>query len=340
MRHKSRITDHESLPPCHAARWWLWLVDVTRQHPERFSISEQVSQALAARKPVVALESTVIAHGLPEPLNVETARTCEETIRQRGAEPATIGIVGGTPVVGLNDDELNVFGRRDGDHSVAKVGLNNLAAVMQKREWGATTVGASLRIAHAAGIRVFSTGGIGGVHRGAEQTFDISADLTALAGIPMVCVCAGAKSILDLPKTVELLETCGVPVVGYRTAEFPAFYSSRSNLPVDATVETPEEAAQLALNHWISGGAGAVLLCVPIPEPFEIPAAEVEEAIELAIKKAEAQGVSGKRVTPFLLSQLENITSGRTLAANRALLINNADVAALVAVSLLRSAAI
>ena len=289
---------------------------------------------------MVALESTVIAHGLPAPLNLETARACEETIRQRGAEPATIGIVGGTPVVGLSDDELNVFARRDGDHKIAKVGLNNLAAVMQKREWGATTVGASLRIAHAAGIRVFSTGGIGGVHRGAAETFDISADLTALARIPLVCVCAGAKSILDLPKTLELLETFGVPVIGYRTAEFPAFYSLRSGLQVDATVETPDEAAQVALHHWASGGSGAVLLCVPIPEAFDIPVDEIERATELAIRMAEAQKISGKAVTPFLLSQLEKITAGRTLVANRALLVNNSEVAALVSVSLLRSAAV
>jgi len=309
---------------------------VTRIKPEMFRIAEPVSRSLSAGEAVVGLESTVIAHGLPAPLNIETARACEDIIRKQGATPATIGIVEGTPVIGLSDHELNVFAQRDGGRQVEKVGLNNLAAVVKKRRWGATTVAASLRIAHAGGLRVFSTGGIGGVHRGAAETFDISADLTALARLPVVCVCAGAKSILDLPKTVELLETFGVPVVGYRTEEFPAFYSRRSRLQVDATVETPEEAAELALNHWASGGSGAILLCVPIPEAFELAAEEVGQAIEQAIGMAEAQKVSGKAVTPFLLSQLENITAGRTLVANRALLVNNAEVAARVSVSLSR----
>ncbi|MEK6300090.1 MAG: pseudouridine-5'-phosphate glycosidase [Acidobacteriota bacterium] len=299
-------------------------------------MAEQVSRALAAGEPVVALESTVIAHGLPAPINIETARACEDIIRQQGATPATIGIVEGSPVIGLSEDELKSFARRDGGPLIEKVGLNNLAAVMMKRGWGATTVAGSLRIAHEGGLRVFSTGGIGGVHRGAAESFDISTDLTALASIPLVCVCAGAKSILDLPKTVELLETFGVPIVGYRTAEFPAFYSRHSRLQVDATVETPEEAAELAMNHWASGGSGAVLLCVPIPEAFEIAADEVERAIEQAIGTAETQKISGKAVTPFLLSQLEHITAGRSLVANRALLVNNAEVAARVAVSLSR----
>lgn len=309
---------------------------VTKTNQDKIRIAEHVSRALGAGEAVVALESTVIAHGLPAPLNIETARACEEVIRKRGARPATIGIVDGTPVIGLSDDELNVFAQRDGERHVEKVGLNNLAAVMQNRGWGATTVAASLRIAHAGGLRVFSTGGIGGVHRSAAESFDVSADLTALASLPVVCVCAGAKAILDLPKTVELLETLGVPVVGYRTAEFPAFYSRHSHLQVDATVETPDEAAQLALNHWASGGSGAVLLCVPIPEAFEIAADDVERAIRQAIGMADAQKISGKAVTPFLLSQLETITGGRTLVANRALLVNNAEVAALVSVGLSR----
>lgn len=299
-------------------------------------IADPVSRSLTAGEGVVALESTVIAHGLPAPLNIETARACEEIIRQLGATPATIGIVEGAPVIGLNDAELNVFAQRDEERPIEKVGLNNLAAVMQKRGWGATTVAASLRIAHAAGIRVFSTGGIGGVHRGVDESFDVSADLTALASIPLVCVCAGAKAILDLPKTAELLETLGVPVVGYRTEGFPAFYSRRSGLQVDATVETADQAAELALNHWASGGSGAVLLCVPIPEAFEIGSDDVERATMQAIAIADAQKISGKAVTPFLLWQLEKITAGRTLVANRALLVNNAEVAALVSVSLSR----
>lgn len=307
-----------------------------KNHQNNLRIAEKVSRALAAGHAVVALESTVIAQGLPAPLNLETARACEEVIRHQEATAATVGIVEGAPVIGLSDEELSVFAKRDGEPRVEKVGLNNLAAVMQKRGWGATTVAASLRIAHAGGLRVFSTGGIGGVHRGAAETFDISADLTALARFPLVCVCAGAKAILDLPKTVELLETLGVPIIGYRTSEFPAFYSRRSGLPVDATVDTPDQAAELALNHWASGGAGAVLLCVPIPEASAMAPDQIEQAIEQAIGMAEAQEISGKAVTPFLLSQMEKITAGQTLIANRALLVNNAEVAARIAIALSR----
>jgi pseudouridine-5'-phosphate glycosidase len=310
------------------------LVVVTDGNKIRMPIADQVSRSLAAGEAVVALESTVIAHGLPTPLNIETARACEEIIRSHGVTPATIGIVEGSPTIGLTGDELKVFAQLEEGRPIEKVGLNNLAAVIQKRGWGATTVAASLRIAHAAGLKVFSTGGIGGVHRGAEGSFDVSADLNALAGFPVVCVCAGAKAILDLPKTVELLETLGVPIVGYRIEEFPAFYSRRSGLRVDTTVETPDEAAELALHHWASGGSGAVLLCVPIPEEFEIRSDEIALATEQAIAMAGVQKISGKAVTPFLLSQLEKITAGRTLVANRALLVNNAEIAALVSVCL------
>ncbi len=303
---------------------------------DKLRVAETVNRALAAGDAVVALESTVIAHGLPAPLNIETARTCEEVIRKRGATPATIGIVEGVPTIGLNKHELNLFARQDDGTPIEKVGLNNLAAVIQRRGWGATTVGASLRIAREGGLRAFATGGIGGVHRGAAQSFDVSADLTALASIPIICVCAGAKAILDLQKTMELLETLGVPVVGYRTEEFPAFYSRHSGLQVDATVDSADEAAELALNHWTAGGSGAVLLCVPIPEEFEIPAREVDQSIEQAIAIADGQKISGKRVTPFLLAQMEKLTAGRSLVANRALLVNNAEVAALVSVSLSR----
>jgi pseudouridine-5'-phosphate glycosidase len=212
--------------------------------------------------------------------------------------------------------------------------LNIVACVMLRRGWGATTVAATLRLASLAGLRVFSTGGIGGVHRGASDSFDISADLTALARLPLICVCAGAKAILDLPKTVEQLETLGVPIVGYRTGEFPAFYSRTSGLPVDVSVETPDEAAEFAAHHWRTGGQTAVLVCVPVPEEFDLAASEVERATEEATRMALGQGIRGKALTPFLLSQLERLTGGATLNANRALLVNNARVAALVAASL------
>ncbi|HXG66264.1 MAG TPA: pseudouridine-5'-phosphate glycosidase, partial [Blastocatellia bacterium] len=216
------------------------------------------------------------------------------------------------------------------------VGFNNLAAVMVRRGWGATTVAATMRIAHLGGLKVFSTGGIGGAHRGVAETFDISADLTALATIPMVCVAAGAKAILDLPRTLENLETLGVPVIGYGTDEFPAFYSRRSGLPVDVTVDTPDEAAEIAARHWQMGSASAALVCVPVPEEFAIPLAEVERATAEALAMAERQRIRGKAITPFLLSQMEKLTAGTTVSANWALLTNNAEVAARIAVSLAR----
>ena len=297
-------------------------------------IADQVSRALKERRPVVALESTVIAHGLPHPLNLETALACEEAIRQNGATPATIGIVDGVPTIGLSLDEIAVFASSPDRHPVEKVGLNNLAAVITKRAWGATTVASSLTLAHAAGIRVFSTGGIGGVHREASATFDISADVTALGGIPMICVCAGAKAILDLEKTVERLETLGVPIVGYGTNEFPAFYSRRSGLGVDITIETPDEAAELAVHHWRAIGHTAVLVCVPVPEEFEIPLEHVDRAVAEAVRTANRDRIRGKALTPFLLDRMKELTDGQTLDANRALLVNNAAISAQIAVRL------
>jgi len=230
-------------------------------------IADRVSHALGEGAPVVALESTVIAHGLPYPTNLETALACEAAARRLGATPATIGIIDGEPTIGLNEEEIELFASRhapDG-RSIEKVGLNNLAGVIALGAWGATTVAASLQISHVAGIRVFSTGGVGGVHRGAAESFDISADLTALGKTPVICVCAGGKAILDLPKTVEHLETLGVPILGYGTDEFAAFYSRSSGLPVDARVETPAEAAAIAVRHWRMGSSTAVLVCVPVP---------------------------------------------------------------------------
>lgn len=299
----------------------------------KLRIADSVERALADGLPVVALESTVIAHGLPYPINLETALECEEAIRRHGATPATLGIVDGIPAIGLSEDEIGIFARGNAPDGAAieKLSLNNLASVMVRGAWGATTVASSLKIAHAAGIRVFSTGGIGGVHRGAADSFDISADLTALGNTPMICVSAGVKAILDLPKTIEYLETLGVPVIGYGTRELPAFYSRSSGITLDIGVERPEDAAATALRHWDMDGATAVLVCVPIPPEFEIPAQEIAGAIEQAIAKAAREGIHGKAVTPFLLSEMTILTNGRTLDANRALLINNAEVASRIA---------
>lgn len=302
-------------------------------------IAEQVSRALNQRMPVVALESTVIAHGLPYPLNLETSLACEQAVRQHGATPATIGIVNGVPTIGLSEDQISLFahGQDSERRRIEKVGLNNLAGVMLKRGWGATTVASTLRLAHAAGIRVVSTGGIGGVHRGVAESLDISADLTALGNTPLICVCAGAKAILDLPKTLEYLETLGIPVVGYGTGELPAFYSRTSGLEADFRVETADEAAELAGCHWRMGGGTAVLVCVPVPSEFEIPSTKVESAIARALSMAEREGIRRKRLTPFLLSRMEGLTGGASLEANQALLLNNAEVAARIAVSLLHA---
>ncbi len=298
-------------------------------------LADRVSRALAEGKPVVALETTVIAHGLPRPLNIETARAAEQAILDHEAVPAAIGIVGGTVKVGLSADEIEMFGTGAApDGPVEKVNLSNMAAVLLRRRWGATTVAATMRIAEIAGVKVFSTGGIGGVHRGVADSFDISADMTALARLPLICVTAGAKSILDLPKTREHLETLGVPVVGFGTDEFPAFYSRRSGLPVDIAVDTVEEAARLAVLHWQSGGKTAVLVCAPVPEDFEIPPAQMEQATERALERAARSGIRGKALTPFLLSQVKELTEGRSLETNRALLINNAEVAARIAAAL------
>jgi len=299
-------------------------------------ISESVRRAISEKRAVVALETTVIAHGLPRPLNVETARECEAAVAREGAHPATIGVIAGRLTVGMSDAEVERFGALpapDGSR-IEKVGLNNLAGVIARGGWGATTVAATMRIAALAGLRVFATGGIGGVHRGAGETFDVSADLTALGRTAMVCVCAGAKAILDLPKTVEVLETLGVPILGYRTNEFPAFYSRDSGLSVDIAVASPEEAAEVAWNHWRTGGKSAVLVCAPVPDDYAMPREEAERAVERAVALAEQQGVRGKALTPFLLAQMKDLTEGRTLAANRALLVNNAAIAAQIAVRL------
>lgn len=306
------------------------------------SVTSEVAEALRVGGSVVALESTVIAHGLPAPQNLETALACEAEVRGAGAVPATMAIVDGEPVIGLGEQRLReLAGRRD----VVKVNPANLAATIARGRWGATTVAASLHLASLAGISVFATGGIGGVHRGAAGSFDISADLAALANYPLVTVCAGAKAILDLAATVEVLETLGVPVIGYGTDELPAFYSRSSGISLDCRADSPAEVAAIVAAHWGSEEHGVelktgVLVVVPPPAEDEVPADEISAVIESALAAAATRGVIGKAVTPFLLDFIARQTGGRSLQANIALLRNNARVAATIARELARLRAI
>ena len=289
-------------------------------------------EAKVALKRLVALESALISHGLPYPENMETAQAMEEIVREGGAIPATIGIIGGEPRVGLSREEMERLGRGSG---VRKVSLRDLPVVVARRWDGGTTVSATLYLAHKAGIRVLATGGIGGVHRG--EGWDLSADLFALAQIPLIVVCSGAKAILDLPATLEWLETSGVSVIGYGTGEFPAFYSRRSGLPLEQRVDTPQEVAEIAWARDELGLSTAILVTVPVPEEDEVPNSPVEEALARALEMAEDQGVRGAALTPFLLGRLNELTQGATLEANIALLKNNARVAARVAQVLVRA---
>jgi len=291
-----------------------------------------VREAIDARRGVVALESTVIAHGLPRPRNLETARLLERDVRDAGAVPATICLADGLLVVGANDALLE---RLANDDRVAKISTRDLAPFLGREPadgLGATTVAATAEIASRAGIQVFATGGVGGVHRGAERTMDVSADLLALAAHPVVVVCAGAKLVLDLAKTLEQLETLGIPVIGYRTNELPAFYVRSSGLRVPYRVDDAVAAARIA-RVQLGRGAG-MLVCVPIPEASALPRAEIERAIGIALAAADKAGVHGSAVTPFLLALLGDASSGRTLEANVALLRNNARVASDIAIAL------
>jgi pseudouridine-5'-phosphate glycosidase len=290
-----------------------------------------VKEAIDGRRGVVALESTVIAHGLPRPRNLETARLLEREVREAGAVPATICLADGMLVVGAGDALLARLANEDG---VAKVSTRDLAPFLARApvSLGATTVATTVEIAARAGIEVFATGGIGGVHRGAERTMDVSADLRALASHPVVVVCAGAKLVLDLAKTLEQLETLGVPVIGYGTDELPAFYVRSSGLPVPHRVDDAVAAARIA-RLQLDRGAG-MIVCVPIPEPSALPRAEMEREIDAALAAADNAGVQGSEVTPFLLAHLGEASSGRTLDANVALLRNNTRVAAEVAIAL------
>lgn len=289
--------------------------------------SLEVSVAIAAGRPVVALESTLIAHGLPRPVNLEVARESEAVVRAAGAIPATVAVWKGVPMVGLSDDQLAELAAMDG---VLKASRRDLGAAVATGRTAATTVSATMALAHAAGVKVFATGGIGGAHRPPAPEWDISADLFELARTPMLVVSAGAKSILDLSRTLEVLETYGVPVIGYRTETFPEFYSRGGSLPVTVRVESAAEAAKMFAAHVVLGGGGAVL-ANPLPEVDAIPAEELAEAMRQAEADAERAGVSGAKLTPFLLAKLAELTGGRTLTANRKLIVNNAKLAAEVA---------
>lgn len=289
--------------------------------------SPEVEEALKANRPVVALESTVIAHGLPRPANLETARRLERIVRGEGATPATIAILGGVFRVGLDDAQLE---RVATSSDVKKISCRDLPVAAALKWDGATTVASTAWIAERAGINVFATGGIGGVHRGALP--DISADLPALArAARLVVVCSGAKSVLDLPATREWLETYGITVVGYGCDELPAFYARRSGLPVDARADTPEAAGAFARAQFELGKDGALLVCVPVPEASEVPADVLDETLAAALAEAERTGVGGRELTPFLLSRMSGQSGGATLRANIALLENNARVAAQIA---------
>ncbi len=295
-------------------------------------VSPEVRQALAEGKPVVALESTIISHGMPYPKNVETALLVEKTIRENGAVPATIAIIGGRLKAGLSPDEIEYLGKAG--PKVAKASRRDLAAIVARGADGATTVTTTMIIAHMAGIKVFATGGIGGVHRGAEVTMDISADLEELGSTPVMVVCAGAKSILDLGLTLEYLETKGVPVIGYGTDELPAFYTRRSGFGVDYRVDSPEELATMFKAHLALGMKGGMLVTNPIPEEYAMDKAVIDAAIEQALSDAKAAGIHGKETTPFLLAKVVELTGGDSLESNIRLVLNNATVAAKTAVEM------
>jgi pseudouridine-5'-phosphate glycosidase len=294
-----------------------------------FIYSTNVGHSLQTAKPVVALESTVITHGLPYPRNLELAVSMEETIEAEGACPATIAILDGVIHIGLTKPELEQLVHQE---HVRKISHRDFATAMVKKEFGGTTVAGTMFVANLAGIKVFATGGIGGVHP--HSSFDISTDLSALAMTPMIIVCAGAKAILDLPATLEVLETNAVPVIGYQTDEFPAFYSIESGLPVSARMDSPEEIVEFALTHWGLGFQSSVLVALPPPAASAIPAYRVNSAIKQAQEEAVEQNIHGQSLTPFMLARLTEITQGATLKTNIDLLLNNAWLAARIAVKL------
>ena len=295
-------------------------------------VAPEVRSALDAGKPVVALESTIISHGMPYPQNVETALNVEKIIRDSGAVPATIAIIKGRLKAGLSRDEIDYLGRTG--HAVPKASRRDLPVLVSQGRDGACTVTTTMIIAHLAGISVFATGGIGGVHRGAETTMDISADLEELAHTPVMVICAGAKSILDLGLTLEYLETHGIPVIGYGTEELPAFYTRKSGFKVDYELDTPEELARAFHVKQEMGLGGGMLVTNPIPEEYSMDADIINKAISEAIEDAKRQGIHGKETTPFLLAKIKDLTGGDSLDSNIQLVYNNARLAAKTAISL------
>lgn len=299
--------------------------------PEFFDLSGEARDALARGRPVVALESTIISHGMPHPQNVETARAVEQVVREAGAIPATIAVLHGRVIVGLDDKQLE---RLADSKDVLKLTTADLPYALLQRRDGSTTVAATMRCAHLAGIGIFATGGIGGVHRGAERSFDVSADLHELARTPVAVVCAGAKALLDLPKTLEALETLGVPVVGYGTSEFPAFWSRASSLALGLRIDDAAGIAGFLRAQRALGLQSGALIANPISANDEIPRDEMSGYIETAAREAEQAGITGKAVTPWLLGRINTLTSGRSLRANVALVKSNARLAAQIALSL------
>jgi pseudouridine-5'-phosphate glycosidase len=294
-------------------------------------VAGEVAAALRDGRAVVALESTIVAHGMPWPHNAETALAVEADVRAGGAVPATIAIVDGRLKAGLSREEIERIAR--GGRDVAKVSRRDMPIAVARGGLGATTVAATMIVAALAGIRVFATGGIGGVHRGAQTSFDISADLAELAHTPVAVVCAGAKAILDLRLTLEYLETQGVPVIGYRTDRLPAFWSRDSGLALDVRVDTPEEIARIMKAKWQIGPTGGLVIANPIPEQFDLPLETIEHATEAALREAQERNIGGKALTPFLLERVNALTGGDSLASNVALVRNNARLAASVAVA-------
>ncbi len=296
------------------------------------NISKEVSEALKNGQPVVALESTIISHGMPYPKNVETALQVEKIIRDNGAVPATIAIIQGKLSVGISESEIDYLGKKG--EAVTKVSRRDIPVLVAKKEDGATTVAATMIIAAMAGIKVFATGGIGGVHRGAETTFDISADLEELANTDVTVVCAGAKSILDIGLTLEYLETKGVPILGYQTKELPAFYTLKSGFSVDYEISTPKEIAEIIYNKSEAKLHGGIVVANPIPTEYAMDYDYITSNIAKAVEEAESLGISGKATTPFLLDKIQKLTEGKSLEANIQLVYNNATLGAKIAIEL------
>lgn len=294
--------------------------------PGWLEVHPDVATALVNSKPVVVLESTVITHGLPRPVNLDLARRMQTEVLSAGVQPATVAVLDGQIRLGLSPEELEELALRE---KVVKISRRDLSAAIALGWSGGTTVAATMYVAHAAGIQIFATGGIGGVHRG--NNGDISADLEELARTPVAVVCAGAKAILDLPRTLEWLETAGVPVIGWRTDEFPAFFSTTSGLPVSVRADSAAEAVSILRSHWKLGFDTGALICVPCPEDAAVPSNDVESALSEALEEAEVEGITGKATTPFLLNRLSQLTDGATLHANLALLRRNARIAAEIA---------